>query len=317
MRETKMNRLKHGIWLLSIIMLCACHKKPEEFYAFDDFVTPNKVVTKEVKVTAPTSKIKASYGYGREPRVLSAYKKFTKTGRMARIKAHNVKTVPYTRYAQPMLTCAPLKLCVVQLERGEHINHIALGDSAHWLVATSLIGHVSDGSYQLTIKPKRFDVATDLIVTTDKRVYNVGLVSKKGEGSHILNFYYPEETLQEALFTAHRMKQKHPASHVVDASTDVQLGHLHFNYRVEGNGPAWQPLRTFDDSHKTFIQMPPIVNQIDLPVLYILNDREKALVNYRYKAPYFIVDGLFKKAVLLSGKGSKQSRVVITNQNFG
>ena len=72
----------------------------------------------------------------------------------------------------------------------------------HWSVSISLIGSVGDGSYQVALKPKLYDNATDMVITTNKRTYNVGLVSKEGSFTHIVNFYYPQETLQNAVQTS-------------------------------------------------------------------------------------------------------------------
>ena len=79
---------------------------------------------------------------------------------------------------------------------------------------------------------------------------------------------------------------------------------------------AWAPTRVFDDGDKTFIQMPVVSEELNLPVLYILCNKQLALVTYRYKKPYYIVDGLFSKAFLISGKGSDQQRLEIDNKNF-
>ena len=77
-----------------------------------------------------------------------------------------------------------------------------------------------------------------------------------------------------------------------------------------------RPLQVFDDGHKTYIRMPSITAQIDLPVLYILRRHSMQLVNYRYKAPYYVIDALFKRAVLVSGKGHDQIKVIIDNHQF-
>jgi type IV secretory pathway VirB9-like protein len=53
-----------------------------------------------------------------------------------------------------------------------------------------------------------------------------------------------------------------------------------------------------------------------LPVLYLANNKAMQMVNYRYKQPYFIVDALFSRAWLISGKGREQVRVEIINQNM-
>ena len=86
---------------------------------------------------------------------------------------------------------------------------------------------------------------------------------------------------------------------------------------IDGSYRSGEPRLIFDDGGKTYIQMPPMSERVDLPILYILRNSQKQLVNYRYKRPYYIIDGLFKTAYLISGKGSHQVKVIIRNRNFG
>lgn len=301
---------------VSILGLLAGCSTPQIKYNPDDFVNPNRVVTQKEVVNVPTPKINATYGFGNSPAVIKAYDKFTKTGVAKSINSKGFKTFAYNEYSHPIVTCAPMHLCVVQLERNEKINNIDLGDSAHWLVGTSLIGSAQNGSYQVAIKPKMSNIATDMVITTNKRTYNIGLVSKMGDTSHVVNFYYPQETLSNALAHYHAQEASPMQQQVVTQGTHINLNHINFNYKLAGDYPAWRPVRVFDDGTKTFIQMPGIASRMDLPVLYILKNQHMALVNYRYKAPYYIVDGLFRQAYLVSGKGDNQVRVDIDNENF-
>ena len=53
---------------------------------------------------------------------------------------------------------------MVQRESGEKINNIDLGDSINWLISTSLMGDANQGSYQIALKPKETEIATDMII---------------------------------------------------------------------------------------------------------------------------------------------------------
>lgn len=300
-----------------IFTLGACTPRKVVQYNPDDFISPNRIVTKKIPIHLPLQKVNATFGYGNDPEVVKAYEKFTKNGVAKNVNSKGFKTFAYDTYSRPLVTCAPLHLCVVQLERGEKINNIDLGDSAHWLVGTSLVGSPNDGSYQVAIKPKLYDVATDMVITTDKRTYNIGLVSKKGASTHVINFYYPEETLKKTVLKLHNDAASPMQRELISNQTHISLNNINFNYGLRGDYAAWRPERVFDDGNKTFIQMPGISEHVDLPVLYILNNRKLSLVNYRYKKPYYIIDGLFKTAYLVSGKGARQTRIEIDNKNIG
>lgn len=302
--------------LLPIIFIAGCAKAPIEHYNPNDFLNPNRIVTKTLPAHFPAAKVQATFGYGNNPEVVKAYEDFTKNGKAKSIQAKGFVTLPYDAYSHPLIACEPLHLCIVQLEQGERINNIDLGDSAHWLVSTALVGTAQAGSYQIAIKPKAYDMATDMVITTNKRTYNIGLVSKQGEHTHVVNFYYPEESLAQAVQAAHQQQNSLQREEIVDKSAHVDVNHLNFNYQLRGDSPAWRPLQVFDDGNKTYIRMPAIAAHMDLPVLYILRRSSKQLVNYRYRRPFYIIDSLFKKAVLVSGKGHDQVKVILDNRNL-
>ena len=304
------------IFLVSTGLITGCSQTERVTYKANDFINPNRVVVKHDKPHLSVQEVDATYGFGNNVAVERAYKRFLKKGVAQDVSSRGFKTVAYDAYAHPIVECAPLHLCVVQLERGERVNNIDLGDSSHWMVGTSLIGSATNGSYQVVIKPKLYDIATDMVITTNKRTYNVGLVSKRGAYTHVVNFYYPQETLSHTV--AHLAEKEHHdfAQQTVSTETGVKISHVNFNYVLSGDYPAWRPIRVFDDGLKTFIQMPLIASRLSLPVLYLAKQGTMALVNYRYKRPYYIIDGLFKTAYLVSGKGSNQIKVIIRNQNF-
>lgn len=304
-----------ALLLTSALVLSGCVTHPA-IYNPEDFVRPDRIKTNTVYRELPPPAVHATFSLGNNPEVVKAYQTFSKNGQANAIQSKGFVTLPYDGYSHPIIACQPLHLCVVQLEQNETINNIELGDAAHWLVSTALIGTEQRGSYQIAIKPKAYNIATDMVITTNKRTYNIGLVSKQGENTHVTNFYYPEESLQQAVAHTQAFTRQQNQDPVVDTKTKVEMDHLHFNYRVRGDYPAWRPQQVFDDGNKTFIRMPAISAHVDLPVLYLLKQHQQQLVNYRYKRPYYVIDALFKKAVLVSGKGHRQVKVIIDNRNF-
>lgn len=303
---------------LSTIVLNACTtNKPIDD---DYFSAPNKVVVKEINVPAtPYPKVKASFGVGNDRLVMEAYQRYTKTGHAPTVKTEGWITYPYSPNTRPLITCQPARQCVIQLEEGEKLFSINMGDSAHWSHSSFVSGEGASAAVSVIVRPNYTDTATDLIISTNRRTYNIGLVSKEGGDPSVLRFYYPEETARETVAMA-RMAQERVQTKVVSevetSGTNVDLNRLSFNYRVCGSNVAWKPSRVFDDSNKTFIEMPNITSRVDLPVLYLVTNNKMQLVNYRYDAPYYVVDGLFKKAWLVSGKGGDQKRVEIINKSM-
>lgn len=310
-----MRRIMMTLPLLSL--LGACTHQARITYNPEDFINPNKVVVKNEEVKLPKAKVNATFGVGNDPAVVRAYEAFSHSGKMASINSKGFQTLAYDGHSHPIVACEPMHLCAVQLEQGELINNIDMGDTAHWLVSTAYIGMKGQGSYQITIKPKSYDIATDMIVTTNKRSYNIGLVSQKGHYSHVVNFYYPEETLSQVVTKLHDAEEVRHRVDVVSNNTKMSVEHLNFDYDIGGNNAPWRPKRVFDDGDKTFIQMPAISERLDLPVLYIRKGRQLQMVNYRYKRPYYVIDSLIDTAYLVSGVGKHQDKIIIHNRHFG
>ena len=302
-------------------LLSGCAAKTIQ-YNPDDFVNPNKVVEKRVNVPAlPSPKVRASFGMGSDPNVIKAYKRYLKTGKASTITDENYITYPYSAYAKPILACQPLRICIVQLEQGELIKGINIGDGAHWKVGQMTYGQGQHATSVITIKPIKYDISTDLYITTDKRLYSIGLVSALQAKVRVLRFYYPDATRRAAIMSAQQQQRyalKVGANSTIVSSgpgTKINVSKMSFNYTIEGDKPAWRPLRVFDDGHKTFIEMPDGISQTTMPVLYLAKGDKKALVNYRYQKPYFVVDMMFSRAWLIAGNPNQaQQRVEIIHQ---
>jgi len=61
-----------------------------------------------------------------------------------------------------------------------------------------------------------------------------------------------------------------------------------------------------------YVQMPTGVKSSEAPALLINAGGGTQMVNYRVKGNYYVVDGLFSEAVLVSGVGRAQDRVTIS-----
>ena len=53
-------------------------------------------------------------------------------------------------------------------------------------------------------------------------------------------------------------------------ATGVDINALNFRYRIEGDNPAWRPLRAFDDGRQVFIEFPTGIGQGEMPPLWVI-----------------------------------------------
>ncbi len=272
----------------------------------NNWVKPNRIIEKSIPA-APTP-IAATFGLGNQPAVVNAYQRFVKHGHAPVVGKNSFRTLPYQPYQRPIIGCSPLHLCVIQLEAGEQLQDLALGDSAHWHYHTAWIGPPHQGSLQIAIKPLEANTETDIVIATDRRAYTLGLISAVGQHSEVISFYYPQETIHQHHQFQTTIHPKIPLNKSL-----IAIDQLHFNYTLSGDKPSWRPHQVFDDGRKTLIEMPPKADHTTLPVLFVRQAGSLALINYRYQTPYLVVDGLFEEGWLISGIGRHQMRVRISH----
>ena len=217
---------------------------------------------------------------------------------------------------QPSIICAVLQVCDVELQPGEQVNSLHLGDTARWTVEPAVTGSGRMEVQHLIIKPMDTGLETSLIVTTDRRTYHLRLRSHRTEFMPRVAFTYPEE----AMAKWEKIRRQEQAAHdnQVMPGTGEYLGNLDFDYTIEGQAAGWKPLRVYNDGVKTIIQMPATLSQTEAPILLVVRkdgglftDEESVQVNYRLQNDRFIVDSIFDKAILVAGVGSSQDRVTI------
>jgi type IV secretion system protein VirB9 len=217
---------------------------------------------------------------------------------------------------QPSIVCAVLQVCDVELQAGEQVNSIHLGDTARWIVEPAITGSGAAEVQHLIVKPMDIALETSLIVTTNRRTYHFRLRSHRTEFMSRVAFTYADDALAKwAAIKARDVKEKQERT---IPQTGEYLGDLSFAYEVSGDA-AWKPVRVYNDGVKTIIQMPAAMAQTEAPALLVVrkdggwfSDAEMVMVNYSVQGDRYIVDTVFDKALLIAGVGSNQDRITIT-----
>ncbi|MES2264567.1 MAG: P-type conjugative transfer protein TrbG [Pseudomonadota bacterium] len=219
---------------------------------------------------------------------------------------------------QPSLVCAVLQVCDVELQPGEQVNSIHLGDTARWIVEPAITGNGAGEVQHLIIKPMDVGLETSLIVTTNRRTYHFRLRSHRTEFMARVAFTYTEDAT--AKWEAVKYRETKDRQERTLPQTGEYLGDLNFSYDISGSA-TWKPVRVYNNGTKTIIQMPAAMAQTEAPTLLVVrkdgglfNDPEMVMVNYRVQGDRYIVDTVFDKAILIAGVGGNQDRVTITRE---
>lgn len=206
----------------------------------------------------------------------------------------------------PTIIGAPFQICDIELEPGEVYNEIVLGDTARWTVEA---GVSRNGTTHIFVKPMDVNLHTTLVVTTNRRVYHMKLVSRRSGHTPYVGFLY-ESQLQAVLKKDSKEKAWNTA---IEDGAPVDMSNLNFGYKLKGKAP-WRPVKVYDDGRKMYLRLPETSTRGEVPALLVRQGKEDTLVNYRLKNNTFEVDGVFPHVILITGIGRGQDRVEIIRE---
>jgi type IV secretion system protein VirB9 len=222
--------------------------------------------------------------------------------------ANAVQIYPWSEGALYRLYAAPERVSDIALQPGESLISVAAGDTVRWVIGDTVSGSGTARRAHILVKPSAAGLRTNLVVSTDRRVYHLQLESNVRGSMAGISWTYPQNELL-ALGGAAAV-----AEAAVPAAAAVAIERLNFDYSISGDRPPWRPLRAFDDGQQVFIQFPGTLARGEAPPLFVLGEGGKAeLVNYRLRGDYYVVDRLFASAELRLG-GKKQQKVRIARE---
>jgi len=222
-----------------------------------------------------------------------------------------IQVYPFADGTLYRLFAAPGRVTDIVLQAGEAVTAVAAGDTVRWTVGDTTSGSGATRRAHILVKPFSAGLSTNLVITTDRRVYHLQLESTGATAMAALSWTYPQDELIALQRSAAAAEAAAPVA------TGLAVENLRFGYSIGGDNPPWRPLRAFDDGRQTFIEFPPTVAQGEAPPLFVLGEHGEAeLVNYRMSGRYYVVDRLFARAELRLG-GNRQSVVRITRDDAG
>lgn len=242
--------------------------------------------------------------------------------------------------SEPVLTCTVLRACVIELETVEAlVDDPIAGDQARWIITTARTGR-GGASTLVIVKPKACDVTTNLVLSTDRRIYDLDLDSpscpahatnpKRAYTRHI-RFSYPNESNGTTGSPAPESTLAEIADSVPqkpDESANHSDTAWNTRYRVvpDSRRPfgllgskhvafPWQPMRIADDGAHVYVSLPPLARKYPLPVLYALeDDGSRTMVNYNLRDTIIVTDRVFRRGVLVIPSGNDEQQLVFENR---
>ena len=199
------------------------------------------------------------------------------------------------------LYASPGRVTDIMLQEGEELVTVSAGDTVRWIVGDTTSASGAAQRTHVLVKPVRANLKTNLVITTSRRIYLLELTATEQTWMASVSWDYPRDRMTALKNQAQRAEAAAPLAE------GIALERLAFRYEITGDTPPWRPLRAFDDGERVYIQFPPGIAQGELPPIFVIGAVGDAqLVNYRYRAPYYIVDRLFGAAELRLGGDKAQ-----------
>lgn len=199
---------------------------------------------------------------------------------------------------------APLRITTISLETGETITNKASGDTQRWMIGDTTSGTGATLQTHILVKPYKAGIATNMVVTTNRRVYLLSL--RAAEAADAFNAAV-SWTHPQPLPSSSTQSANAPRAIAGPLGRTASIDGLNQNYRIRAGWrrPPWTPVSVSDDGRQTFITFPESLAATEAPPLFVVSDTgESQLVNWRKQGNVYVVDRLFQKAELRLG-GSK------------
>jgi type IV secretion system protein VirB9 len=236
-------------------------------------------------------------------RVVEAANRQATYGPAAQDFVNAVHIYPYVEGAIYRAVTAPERVTDIALQAGETLVSVASGDTVRWVIGDTTSGAGLSKRTHVLVKPVGAGLATNLVITTDRRSYHVALTSVARTAMTALSWSYPQDALLAVSRPAPVVEALTPSA----AAPGLEVEQLRFNYLLSGDKPAWRPLRAFDDGRQTYLEFPPTFAVGEAPPLFLIGaDGEPQLVNYRVRGRFYVVDRIFDIAELRLGTKKQQ-----------
>lgn len=302
-----------GILIFSTLFACSSSSQPRGYSSTTQIIHRPKPI-----VIAGGKKGKHyHFTYGNDRTVEEAFKQYAKTGRAPNIKTDGFVKFAYSSSQQPIINCMPFQQTVITLEPGEKFTSITSGDPSNLSYMVAVSGSATGvETQQVLVKPSSPRMSTNLIIATDKRIYNILIVvGVEKNVTRNVAFWYPEDMLNKV---NDNIDKQNDINLNAEKTPQLNLADANFNYKVDSDDePSWTPVRVFDDGKRTWIEFPKGTDNKNLPTILIQSDSGNLVkYNQSYYSPYMVVDGIFSRAKLVAGIGSSQVSVDVYNKSY-
>ncbi len=164
----------------------------------------------------------------------------------ARAIYNAIQIYPWSEGALYQVYAAPGQITNIALEPGESLTGagpIAAGDTARWIIGDTESGAGPSRRVHILVKPTRTDITTNLVITTDRRMYMLELRAGTTPYMPAVAWAHPAPPASQ--------RTKVPATPIIPARTA-----RNYRYGITGDTPPWRPVGVYDDGRRVYVEFP-------------------------------------------------------------
>ena len=168
---------------------------------------------------------------------IPSIKEANNVARYRSIPAGFINAVQYFDYMDGALYevyTAPGYVTTITLQPGEQLVTYAAGDTVRWVIGDVTSGAQGAQQTHVLLKPIRPDTRTNLVITTDRRVYLVEARSiKSNTYNAAIAWNYPHDEMAKR--AAELQQQADLSANTV--ARQIAIDDLNFDYEISGDNP--------------------------------------------------------------------------------
>lgn len=261
------------------------------------------------------------------PTLEDAFERFERTGFAPLVATPAATVYPYGR-SQAIVTCLPTRVCDLRLEPGETIDGLALGDPTSWQLTELYEGETVLTPHVL-LKPSRWDLATNLVVATNRRVYHVELRAPTERSARAdeptydraVSWWYPEQWAQRRRTVQERERAAAAARKAAVAQPAAVLDPLTLNWHYEIERPRrrrhrlpWTPSVVLDDGVRTLVRLPASVREAPAAFGLLDDGTYRPLNTSPIRDGWLVIPTVIDEIHLVVGAGDDRRFVRLVNR---
>ena len=160
------------IIVTAMVMGCAAKQQPAP--------PPLRIVHEETTPPAPAQPpppTAAEILAAQPSEVREAIKEYDNKGEWPSYRTRSYVLYPYGEGPQPVVDCAALRTTDIQLQPGETVTDLAIGDQERWMATPASSGDPRDPTPHIALKPQAPGIETNLTIYTTRHIYHLVLRS--------------------------------------------------------------------------------------------------------------------------------------------